>query len=144
MSIKYFTKIEWDLKNDLFLLCQVSAAIGLTVTIQYYHFAGTEMHVDPASTDAYNTIVVGQKAWAYLPKDMYEFNEAWSCNQVHNLEDLVCSGSKFRIRTQDICLVFRTNSTFLYLFRFWPASLILFIAYCTWIIVCGQRPRNYL
>jgi len=39
------------------------------------------MHIDPAATDAYNTCVVGHKAWAYLPKDLYEFEEDWSCDQ---------------------------------------------------------------
>ena len=38
------------------------------------------MHVDPASTDAYNTIIVGHKAWGYLPKDLYEFDNEWSCD----------------------------------------------------------------
>jgi hypothetical protein len=41
---------------------------------------GTEMHTDPASTDAYNTMIVGHKAWAFLPRDMYEFRSDWSCD----------------------------------------------------------------
>ncbi len=50
-------------------------------TKHFTFLSGTEMHIDPAATDAYNTCVVGHKAWAYLPKDLYEFEEDWSCDQ---------------------------------------------------------------
>ena len=42
---------------------------------------GTEMHIDPAATDAYNTCILGHKAWVYLPRDMYEYYTEWSCDE---------------------------------------------------------------
>jgi hypothetical protein len=38
------------------------------------------MHVDPEVTDAYNTCISGHKWWVYLPKDLYEFADDWSCD----------------------------------------------------------------
>jgi hypothetical protein len=52
----------------------------LAITMFLILLLGTEMHTDPASTDAYNTMIVGHKAWAFLPRDMYEFRSDWSCD----------------------------------------------------------------
>jgi len=44
-------------------------------------WSGTEMHVDPAATDAYNTCIIGHKLWIYLPNDLYEYEKDWTCNE---------------------------------------------------------------
>jgi hypothetical protein len=45
---------------------------------------GTDLHVDPDVTDAWNAVLYGSKWWAYLPKDYYETKDEWLC-------DLTCS-----------------------------------------------------
>ena len=51
----------------------------------FWHFLqrailGTQLHVDPDVTDAWNAVVVGSKWWAYFPKDVYEAREDFSCD----------------------------------------------------------------
>ena len=43
-------------------------------------FSGTDMHIDPDVTDAFNALFSGHKWWVYLPKDLYEFNEEMTCD----------------------------------------------------------------
>jgi hypothetical protein len=38
------------------------------------------LHVDPDVTDAWNGVVAGSKWWAYLPKDLYEAKDEWTCD----------------------------------------------------------------
>ena len=45
---------------------------------------GTRMHMDPEYTDAFNALIRGEKWWVTLPKDLYEFNDEFTC-------DLQCS-----------------------------------------------------
>ena len=47
-------------------------------------FLGTEIHIDPCVTDAYNGLISGHKWWTYLPKDVLEFMKELKC-------DLTCS-----------------------------------------------------
>ena len=42
--------------------------------------SGTELHVDPDVTDAWNACISGSKWWVYLPKDLYEAKTEWSCD----------------------------------------------------------------
>ena len=44
-------------------------------------FSGTNMHIDPSVTDAYNGLISGHKWWIYLPKDLYEFMDEYSCDE---------------------------------------------------------------
>ena len=45
------------------------------------YFLGTKMHIDPEWTDAFNALIRGEKWWVSLPKDLYEFNDQFTCNQ---------------------------------------------------------------
>ena len=37
------------------------------------------MHIDPEYTDAFNALIRGEKWWVSLPKDLYEFNDEFTC-----------------------------------------------------------------
>jgi hypothetical protein len=37
--------------------------------------SGTDLHVDPDVTDAWNGVLTGSKWWAYVPNDLYDFKE---------------------------------------------------------------------
>ena len=37
------------------------------------------MHIDPFYTDAFNGLVKGEKWWATMPKDLYEFQDEFTC-----------------------------------------------------------------
>ena len=37
------------------------------------------MHIDPAHTDAFNALLEGEKWWAAMPKDFYEFPDELTC-----------------------------------------------------------------
>ena len=37
------------------------------------------MHIDPEYTDAFNALISGEKWWVSLPKDLYEFNDEFTC-----------------------------------------------------------------
>ena len=39
------------------------------------------MHIDPITTDAFNALFRGHKYWVYLPKDLYEFEDEFSCDE---------------------------------------------------------------
>ena len=39
------------------------------------------MHVDPISTDAFNALFRGHKWWVYLPSDVYELIEEFTCDE---------------------------------------------------------------
>ena len=39
------------------------------------------MHIDPEYTDAFNALISGEKWWVSLPKDLYEFNDQFTCNK---------------------------------------------------------------
>ena len=41
---------------------------------------GTEMHIDPLLTDAFNALISGEKWWVSLPKDLYEFRDELTCD----------------------------------------------------------------
>jgi hypothetical protein len=43
-------------------------------------FVGSEFHTDPQTTDAYNGLISGQKWWTYLPKDLYEYRQDYTCD----------------------------------------------------------------
>ena len=38
------------------------------------------MHTDPEITDAFNALISGQKWWVSLPKDLYEFEDHFTCD----------------------------------------------------------------
>ena len=38
------------------------------------------MHIDPEWSDAFNALILGEKWWVSLPKDLYEFKEEFSCD----------------------------------------------------------------
>ena len=38
------------------------------------------MHLDPSVTDAFNALFLGHKWWVVLPKDLYEFDEEFTCD----------------------------------------------------------------
>jgi len=40
------------------------------------------MHVNPEVTDANNTCISGHKWWVYLPKDLNEFEDEWTCDPI--------------------------------------------------------------
>ena len=40
---------------------------------------GTPLHIDPIYTDAFNSLLKGEKWWVVLPKDLYEFSTELSC-----------------------------------------------------------------
>ena len=40
---------------------------------------GSQMHIDPEYTDAFNALIRGEKWWVSLPKDLYEFNDEFTC-----------------------------------------------------------------
>jgi hypothetical protein len=42
---------------------------------------GTDLHIDPDVTDAWNGLISGSKWWAYLPKDLYESKTDWNCDK---------------------------------------------------------------
>ena len=55
---------------------------------------GTEMHIDPEYTDAFNALISGEKWWVSLPKDLYEFKDELTCDNLcsdvpHNFQSLV-------------------------------------------------------
>ena len=37
------------------------------------------MHIDPEWSDAFNALIMGEKWWVSLPKDLYEFKDEFSC-----------------------------------------------------------------
>ena len=39
------------------------------------------MHLDPAVTDAFNALFLGHKWWVVLPKDLYEFEQEFTCDK---------------------------------------------------------------
>ena len=39
------------------------------------------MHVDPLSTEGWNSLLRGHKWWVLLPSDIYEFDEDLSCDE---------------------------------------------------------------
>ena len=39
------------------------------------------MHTDPEFTDAFNALISGEKWWVSLPKDLYEFEDEFTCDQ---------------------------------------------------------------
>ena len=43
---------------------------------------GTEMHIDPLLTDAFNALISGEKWWVSLPKDLYEFRDEFKCDSL--------------------------------------------------------------
>jgi hypothetical protein len=47
--------------------------------MQFCH-SGTELHIDPDVTDAWNGVIIGSKWWACLPKDLYEAKELFTCD----------------------------------------------------------------
>ncbi len=41
---------------------------------------GTDFHIDPEVTDAYNALIYGKKWWVYLPKDYLDYEENLACD----------------------------------------------------------------
>ena len=54
---------------------------GLHQAMWHTYFQGTDMHIDPVSTDAFNALFRGHKWWVYLPSDIYEFEEELTCDE---------------------------------------------------------------
>ena len=40
------------------------------------------MHIDPWLTDAFNALIIGEKWWVSLPKDLYEFKDEFMCDSL--------------------------------------------------------------
>ena len=52
------------------------------------------MHIDPLLTDAFNALLSGAKWWVSLPKDLYEFKDELTCDNLcsdvpYNFQSLV-------------------------------------------------------
>ncbi|XP_023346245.1 bifunctional arginine demethylase and lysyl-hydroxylase PSR isoform X6 [Eurytemora carolleeae] len=61
-------KVPWSIPEDLFKSC------GVLTDYQWIAISssntGTDLHLDPVLTSAWNTLLAGRKLWVVLPKDI--------------------------------------------------------------------------